>query len=191
MLLLDLHQNRPAPLIYDISGALRVPVTRVGDFYKKRGGPGCGKSGAWNGGGYYGEQCHVHFHSHSQAALNAFVAQTSIKVISADNETTAPTLAPGVHVVLLDEPFLTSLPLCRRLIKLDGRANVKLVPIFLDAALTKPASEVPLLQWWSSRLNSGDDSRTPDQRVEIDTVLTRLGSIVARLRDVLSPAVPA
>ncbi|HVQ17038.1 MAG TPA: hypothetical protein VMS40_25720, partial [Vicinamibacterales bacterium] len=137
------------------------------------------------------KHCHVHFHSHSKTALDAFVAQTSTKVVSAANETTSAALAPGVHIVLLDEPFLKSLPLCRRLMELDGRADVKLVPIFLDVALTKPAGEVPLLQWWTSLLTSAEDTQASGQRAEIDDVLTRLGVILTRLRDLLSPAVPA
>ncbi len=427
MLLLDLHQNRPDPLIYDISSSLKVPVTRIGDFYKNRGEPGCGKRCAWNGGGYYGElftcgetypsgstfycsedcykavgattrvflsyrwgdaavadqvttycrgagidvlrdqrqidvlgsirsfmdvaadsryfvaiigegyflsryclyefmqlcqsdlpirtipifigesrasgaqrryeehwrdahrrlkaalasldqrhvayldpelellrqapdaigsflkecrtrklpggdwwlswncrylvgaitttfqpddsvasnwtytnltasgagedapplrptwnakQCYVHFHSQSQAALGAFDANTSIKVISATNETASPVPAAGVHLVLLDEPFLKSLQLCRRLMQLDGCPHVKLVPVFLDSTLTKPASEVPLLQWWTTRLAATDNAQ-PAERADIDDVLARLGPLLTRLRDLLSPTVPA
>jgi hypothetical protein len=146
----------------------------------------------WRGG-----PCHVHYHSCSQRSLDAFVARTPtripISVISVSNETSSPRppLEPGAHVLLLDEPFLKSLTLCRSLIELDNRADVELVPIFLDVALTTPASEVPLLQWWTSRLRSAaDDKEVPNQRAEIDDVLTRLGPILARLRDLLSPAVP-
>lgn len=52
-LLLDIEENLPEQIIYDISSGFKIPVHRVGNFYDTHTGPGCGKDCIWNGGGYY------------------------------------------------------------------------------------------------------------------------------------------
>lgn len=54
-LLLDIEQNLPPPLLFDISAHANVPVHRIGNFYGEKTGPGCGRVCVWNGGGYYGD----------------------------------------------------------------------------------------------------------------------------------------
>lgn len=53
---LDIEENLPEPVIYDISKGMEIPVHRVGNFYPESTGPGCGKHCLWNGGGYYMDQ---------------------------------------------------------------------------------------------------------------------------------------
>ncbi len=132
--------------------------------------------------------CHVHGHSRSLADAIMTLPWNRSLVRSASDEHSTIAPEPGVHVVLLDESFLLSLPLCVRLLKLRARPDVELVPIFLDPALTKPLSEVKILQEWSERFRS--PTLTPVERNELDDLLTKLGPLVTECRDRLVPVHP-
>ena len=94
-------------------------------------------------------------------------------------------LAGGVHLVLVNEPALSSLTFCNRLQHLQDRDDVTLVPMFLDKALQMPASELSLLWQWYKQL-TGTTARPA--RDEIELMLRRFGPMIERLRDALVPS---
>ena len=134
--------------------------------------------------------CHLLGHSTSLRSAPPRLPG-DLAVTSTADERHPPQARTGVHVVLLHDAFLSSLPLCQELVDLHRRAEldpeIRLVPVFLDDQLTKPAGEVALLRQWTSRLRSPSCSR--HERAEIDALLTRLGPVIVGLRDLLVPLV--
>jgi hypothetical protein len=87
----------------------------------------------------------------------------------------------GTHVLLLTWRFLVSDTLCMRLISLSKRKEVTLIPVFTDALLRIPGSEVPVLLYWSKRLHESltEKNHSPDS----ETILLELGPLLSKLRD--------
>jgi len=96
------------------------------------------------------------------------------------------TLAPGVHLALINEFALSSLTFCKRLQHLLDRADVTLVPIFLNKALQMPASEIGLVRQWYDQLTC---TAASTEREQIEFVLSHFGLMIERLRDTLAPSV--
>ena len=90
-------------------------------------------------------------------------------------------IPPGTHVLLLTWHFLVSESLCMRLILLNKREDVTLIPVFTDALLRTPGSEVPVLLHWRKLLQHSLADNTISSNTE--TILLELGPLLSKLRD--------
>ena len=87
----------------------------------------------------------------------------------------------GTHVLLLTWRFLVSETLCLRLILMNKRDDMTLIPVFTDILLRAPGSEVPVLLHWRKRLQQSLADN--NQSYNIETILLELGPLLSKLRD--------
>jgi hypothetical protein len=127
-----------------------------------------------------------YLHAYSEAESRAVIGlgRSRDLLLGAYHDGPPENLLPGVHLVLINQPALSSLTFCMRLQHLLSRPDVTLVPVFLDDHLRIPASEVLLLRRWYRRLMQ---STRKAERKEIEVMLSRFGPTIDRMRDALVP----